>query len=218
MDSQERNLRSDIVAACRKLERKDLIVENDGNLSCRAGEGRILITPSGISKADIEPEDLMLTDMAGEVIAGTHKPSSEIRMHLQVYRDRPDVFAVVHAHPPMATAFTLAGFPFHAKALPETWMTIGPVPMAPYATPSTDEVPKAIAPYVAGHRAILLTRHGALTFGKSVYEACMRMEKIEHAAKILFYASILEDRKLPAAMTDGQIRRIEEALKLLSGT
>lgn len=215
MDSQESNFRSQIVAACRKLERKDLIAASDGNVSCRVGDNCILITPSGIPKGDLEPEDLVRTNMEGEVLEGTRKPSSEIRMHLYVYRHRPDVGAVVHAHPPMATAFTLSGFLFHSKALPEVWLTIGPVPTAPYATPSTDEVPQSIAPYVEHHRAILLRRHGALTFGKNVLEACMRMEKIEHAAKILFYASILEDRKLPASMSDSEIKRLEEAFSSL---
>lgn len=215
MDSQDLNLRNEIVAACRRLERKDLIAATDGNVSCRAGRDRILITRSGVAKGDVEARDLLVTDMEGSTIEGTGRPSSEIRMHLYVYRHRPDVAAVVHAHPPMATAFTLAGFPFHAKALPEVWLTIGAVPTAPYATPSTDEVPKSIAPYVADHRAILLRRHGALTFGASVREACLRMEKVEHAARTLFYAAILEDRKLPAAMSDGEIRRLEEAFAAL---
>jgi len=211
MDSQESNFRSQIVAACRKLERKDLIAASDGNVSCRAGENCILITPGGVPKGDLEPEDLVKTDMEGRVLEGTRKPSSEIRMHLYVYRHRPDVGAVVHAHPPMATAFTLSGFFYHSKALPEVWLTIGPVPTAPYATPSTDEVPKSIAPYVEKHRAILLRRHGAITFGKDVLEARMRMEKVEHAAKTLFFASLLEDRKLPASMSDNEIKRLEEA-------
>ncbi len=211
MDSQESNFRSQIVAACRKLEHKDLIAASDGNVSCRAGENCILITPGGVPKGDLEPEDLVKTDMEGRVLEGTRKPSSEIRMHLYVYRHRPDIGAVVHAHPPMATAFTLSGFFYHSKALPEVWLTIGPVPTAPYATPSTDEVPKSIAPYVEKHRAILLRRHGAVTFGKDVLEARMRMEKVEHAAKTLFFASLLEDRKLPASMSDNEIKRLEEA-------
>jgi L-fuculose-phosphate aldolase len=210
MDSQELNLRSEIIKACRKLEQKGLIAANDGNVSCRAGENSILITPGGISKGEIEPEDLVKTTMEGELLQGTRKPSSEIRMHLYVYRNRPDVFGIVHAHPTMATAFTLAGFPFNAKVLPEVWLMLGHVPTAPYATPSTDEVPQAIAPYVEKHRAILLRRHGALTFGKNVTEAYMRMEKLEHAAKILFYASILEDRKTPVPLYDSEIKKLEE--------
>jgi L-fuculose-phosphate aldolase len=210
MDSQELNLRSEVIKTCRKLEQKGLIAANDGNVSCRAGENCILITPGGVSKGDIEPEDLVKTDLEGQLIEGTRKPSSEIRMHLHVYRNRPDVFAIVHAHPIMATAFTLAGFPFNSKILPEVWLLLGPVPTAPYATPSTMEVPQSIAPYVEKHQAILLRRHGALTFGRNVTEACMRMEKLEHAAKTIYYASILEDRKTPVPLYEDEIRKLEE--------
>jgi len=210
VDSQEQSLRSEIIKACRKLEQKGLIAASDGNVSCRAGENTILITPGGASKGDIEPEDLVKTDLDGKLREGTRKPSNEIRMHLYVYHKRPDVSAIVHAHPSMATAFTLAGFPFNSKVLPEVWLMLGNVPTAPYATPSTEEVPQSIAPYIEKHRAILLRRHGALTFGSSVSEAYMRMEKLEHAARILFFASILEDRKTPVPLYDSEIRKLED--------
>ncbi|MCE5334571.1 MAG: class II aldolase/adducin family protein [Desulfobacteraceae bacterium] len=213
MDSQERNLRCEIITVCRKLEAKGLIAASDGNVSCRAGEGRILITPGGVAKGDMEAGDLVTASYEGELLEGTRKPSSEIKMHLHVYRNRPDVFAVVHAHPPMVTAFTLVGFPFNSKVLPEVWLSLGNVPTAPYATPSTDEVPQAIAPHVGRSNAILLRRHGALTFGSSVMQAYMRMEKLEHAAKIFCYASVLEDRKCPAVMADNEIKKLEGILK-----
>jgi L-fuculose-phosphate aldolase len=213
MDSQELNLRSEIIKACRKLDQKGLIAANDGNVSCRAGENTILITPGGVSKGDIGPEDLVKTDMEGTLLEGTRKPSTEIRMHLHVYQNRPDVCGIVHAHPAMATAFTLAGFPFNSKVLPEVWLMLGHVPTAPYATPSTDEVPQSIAPYVEKHSAILLRRHGAITFGKNVTEAYLRMEKLEHAAKILFYASMLEDRKTPVPLYDNEIKKLEDIRK-----
>ena len=213
MDSQELNLRSEIIKACRKLEQNGLIAANDGNVSSRAGADSILITPGGVSKGDIGPEDLVRTTLDGELTQGTRKPSSEIRMHLYVYRNRPDVSAIVHAHPIMATAFTLAGFPFNSKVLPEVWLMLGDVPTAPYATPSTPEVPESIAPYVEKHWAILLRRHGALTFGKNVMEAYLRMEKLEHAAKILFFASMLEDRKTPVPLYDSEIRKLENIRK-----
>ncbi len=208
MDSQERSLRLEIIKVCRKLESKGLIAASDGNVSCRLGEDCILITPSGVSKGDMEPEDLARTCMQGNLLEGRIRPSSEIRMHLLVYLMRPDVMAIVHAHPPLATAFTLAGFPFNSKVLPEVWLMLGKVPVAPYATPSTDEVPRSISPYIAESRAILLRRHGAITFGGSVTEACMRMEKLEHCAKILFYASMLEDRKTPVALTESEIAKL----------
>jgi L-fuculose-phosphate aldolase len=208
MDSQERSLRLEIIKVCRRLENKGLIAASDGNVSVRAGEDCILITPSGISKGEMEPEQIAKTCMQGNLLEGPIRPSSEIRMHLQVYRMRPDVSAVVHAHPPVATAFTLAGYPFNSKVLPEVWIMLGKVPVAPYATPSTDEVPKSIESYVTDSRAILLKRHGALTFGGNLVEACMRMEKIEHCAKILFYAAMLEDRKAPVALTEGEIAKL----------
>ncbi len=210
MDSQERSLRQGIIEVCRKLESKGLIAASDGNVSCRAGEDRMLITPSGVCKADLKPGDLAKTDMWGNHLEGRIRPSSEIRMHLHVYHNRPDVFAIVHAHPPMSTAFTLADFPFDSKVLPEVWLMLDHVPVAPYATPSTEEVPQSIDPYVQGSSAILLQRHGALTFGTSIMEAYMRMEKLEHAAKILFYATVLEGRKSPSSLAENDILRLAE--------
>lgn len=208
MDSQERSLRLEMIRVCRKLESKGLIAASDGNVSCRIDQDGILITPSGVSKGDLEPEELAKTSMNGNLLEGPIKPSSEIRMHLHVYRMRPDVSAIVHAHPPVVTAFTLAGFPFNSKVLPEVWLMLGKVPLAPYATPGTDEVPQSIEPHIMGSRAILLKRHGAITFGGGLMEARMRMEKLEHCAKILFYASMLEDRKTPVALTDSEIAKL----------
>jgi len=208
MDSQERSLRLEIIKVCRKLESKGLIAASDGNVSCRVGGNYILITPSGVSKGEVEPEEIAKTSMAANHVEGPIKPSNEIRMHLYVYRMRPDISAIVHAHPPVATAFTLAGFPFNTKVLPEVWLMLGRVPVAPYATPATDEVPKSIEPYIVDSRAILLKRHGAITFGGSPTEACMRMEKLEHCARILFYGAVLEDRKAPVALTDSEIAKL----------
>ncbi len=206
-------MRSELVAVCRKLERKGLIAASDGNVSCRLGDTRILITPSGASKGDLEPGDLLTTDLDGRADGGG-KPSSEIKMHLFVYRKRPDVSAVVHAHPPLATAFTLSGFRFDAKVLPEVWLTMGEVPTAAFAIPSTEQVPQSIAPYVENHRAILLERHGALTFGENATQAYMLMEKLEHAAKTLFLASVLKGRRPPEPLGEREIEKLEEAFRL----
>lgn len=194
----ESDLRADIISICRRLERSGLIAAMDGNISQRLAEDRLLITPSGKAKGRLTPRDLIVVDLNGKVLEGCGKPSSEIRMHLLVYEKRPDVNSIVHAHPPMLTAFTLSGIPFVSEALPEVWLTLGPVPTAPYATPTTQEVPEAIAPFLESHRAILMERHGALTFGGTLEEAYMRLEKLEHAAHILFYARLLkEDCPLP---------------------
>jgi L-fuculose-phosphate aldolase len=200
-------LRTELIWVCKKLEEKGLIAASDGNVSCRLGKDRLLITPSGKAKGDLKPLDLLTVDLRGNVLAGSGKPSSEIRMHLLVYQERPDVHAVVHAHPPMLTAFTLAGIPFLADALPEVLLTIGPVPTAPYATPTTEEVPASIAPLVADHNAMLLERHGSITFGRDLEEAYMRTEKLEHAAHTLFYAHQL-NRKLPSPLSKAQKEKL----------
>lgn len=187
-------LGADLIGICRRLCERGLVAATDGNVSCRCEDGTILITPSGVAKGELEQTDLLRLDERGQVLAGVGKPSSEFRMHMAVYSRRPDVSAVVHAHPPMLTAFTLAGMPFTAETLPEVWLTIGPVPTARYATPSTAEVVTAIVPFVADHQAILLERHGSLTMGKDLKEAYLRLEKLEHAAHTLFYSHLLSGR------------------------
>jgi L-fuculose-phosphate aldolase len=205
----ETRLRVELIAVCQKLAEKDLITATDGNVSCKVGEDSLLVTPSGKPKARLKPIDLLLLNLRGEILAGREKPSNEIRMHLEVYRRREDVGAVVHAHPPMLTAFTLAGIPFMADALPEVWLTFGPVPTAPYATPSTEEVPEAIAPYLEGHQAILLDRHGSLTLGRSLDEAYLRLEKLEHAARTLFFAQLLRNEP-PSPLQGEALKKLEK--------
>jgi len=206
----ESHMRQELVRICARLEERGLIAAMDGNASCRCGEDRLLVTPSGRAKGRLKPEDLLEVDGKGRVVSGEGRPSTEIRMHLLAYERRPDVQAVVHAHPPLLTAFTLAGIPFAADALPEVWLTVGPVPTAPYATPSTEEVPSSILPFIDDHQAVLLERHGSLTLGKSLEEACLRLEKLEHAAHTLYYASLLSGRP-PAPLPDDALRKLEKA-------
>jgi len=208
---EEASLRTEIIAVCQNLAEKNLISATGGNVSCRVGQDRLLVTPSGKPKGTLKPSELLLLNDQGEIQAGRGKPSTEIRMHLEVYRRRPDVRAVVHAHPPMLTALTLAGLPFVAEALPEVWLTVGPVPTAPYATPSTVEVPEAIGPFLARHDAILLERHGSLTLGKSPNEAYLRLDELEHAARILFYANLLS-KTPPLPLPQEALEKLE-ALK-----
>lgn len=185
-------MREELIAVCRRLDGAGLVAATDGNISCRLGDDRILITPSGARKGELTPLDLVLVDLNnGSILAGQGRASSEIRMHFLVYRRRADVRAVVHAHPPMLTAYTLAGMPFRADVLPEVWLGIGPVPTAPYATPTTEELASSISPLIEHHQAILLERHGSVTFGCNLKEACMRLEKLEHAAHTLFYSCLL---------------------------
>jgi len=201
-------MREELIGVCRRLDGAGLIAATDGNVSCRLAADRILITPSGTRKAELTPLDLVLVDLNdGSVIAGQGRASSEILMHFLVYRRRPDVMAVVHAHPPLLTAYTLAGMPFRADVLPEVWLTIGPVPTAPYATPTTEELASSIDPLIEHHQAILLERHGSVTFGCNLKEACMRLEKLEHAAHTLLYSSLLAGRP-PKSLSKAALRQL----------
>jgi L-fuculose-phosphate aldolase len=179
----------DIVRVCRRLYERGLIAGPDGNVSVRLDDGSILATPSGMSKIDVAPDDLVVVRLDGSVIAGERKPSSELRMHLRMYACRPDVRAVVHAHPPTATGFAVAGESFMAPVLPEVILQMGQVPLVRYATPGTDALADAIEPYVrAGNDALLLANHGATTCGPSLLVAHQRMESVEHAARIILAA------------------------------
>jgi L-fuculose-phosphate aldolase len=203
----EQPLRDELVRVCRELQRRGLIAATDGNVSCRLPSGEFLITPSGVSKGDLQAADVLRIDADGRTLGGSGNASSEVRVHLTVYARRPDVHAVVHAHPPMLTAFTLAGVAFRADVLPEVWAAIGPVPTVPYATPSTAELARAIEPFIAGHEALLLERHGSLTLGRSLREAYQRLDKLEHACRVLFYAQLLRG-DAPTPLSTAQLEML----------
>jgi L-fuculose-phosphate aldolase len=183
----ELKLRQKLVRICRMLHQKNLIAAMDGNVSVKFGDG-LLTTPSGVNKGFLEEEQLILVDWNGRVVEGDGQPTSEMAMHLAVYRLRPEVEAVVHAHPPLATAFSIAGISLEDFVLPEVVMTMGVIPTAAYATPSTADVPEAIRSLILKHDALILERHGALTVGRDLMEAYNKMEKLEHAALIIFSA------------------------------
>lgn len=193
--TRESVLREAICEAGRRMKAQGLAPGSDGNLSARLDEGTILITPSGFDKGFLEPDDLLTVNLVGELIPPTHrgrqhlKPSSETNMHVEVYRRRPDVQAVIHAHPPMAIACTLAGIRLDRSVLPEVIYHLGGIPTAPYATPGTPEGADAVRDLVQDYNAILLDRHGALTFGADIYQALMRLEWAEQAAKVVLAAS-----------------------------
>jgi len=182
------DLREELCRVCRLLYDRGYVAGHDGNVSLRLPDGNLLVTPSGVSKGRLEPEMLVVCDLEGNVLAGDRHPSSETPMHLEVYRQRPDVGAVVHAHPVMATAFAVCGKGLEEPFLIETISGLGSVPVAPYALPSTHEVPESIRPFVKDHSALLLANHGALTWGRDLWEAFDRMEVLEHTAKI--YAQV----------------------------
>jgi L-fuculose-phosphate aldolase len=180
----EAQLRSDIVEIGRRLWDRGYVASNDGNISVRLDDGRLLTTPKSVSKGFMSAEMMVVTDLNGRKLAGDREPSSELKMHLQVYRDRPDARAVVHAHPPTATGFAVAGIPLDRAVLAEVVTTLGSIPIAEYATPSTDELPQACSKYLKAHDGLLLANHGALAIGPDLFTAYYRMETIEHFARI----------------------------------
>lgn len=189
MHARDRNAAASAIAdVCRRLYERGLIAGPDGNVSVRLSDGSILVTPSGMSKGIVTAEDLVVVDMEGRELVGSRSPSSELRMHLRIYQRRPDARAVVHAHPPTATGFAVAGESFMAPVLPEVILQMGAVPLVPYATPGTDALADALEPYLARHDAVLLANHGATTLGRTLTEAHHRMESLEHAARILLAA------------------------------
>ena len=177
-----------VVTVCRRLYERGLIAGQDGNVSARLGADRLLVTPAGLSKIDVTADDLVVVTTGGEHVAGSRRPSSELGMHLRIYAMRADVGAVVHAHPPTATGFAVAGESFVADVLPEIIFQLGRVPLVPYATPGTPAVAEGLAPYILEHDAFLLANHGATTVGESLLVAHQRMESLEHAARILLAA------------------------------
>jgi L-fuculose-phosphate aldolase len=183
-------LKADIVEIGRRLWVRGFVASNDGNISVRIGPDRLLMTPTAVSKGFMTPEMMVVTDMDGTLVEGAsgRKPSSEIQMHLVAYRARPDVGAVVHAHPPLSTGFAVAGIPLDRAVLAEVVTTLGSIPIADYGTPSTRELSDAVAPYVRAHDGLLLANHGALALGKDLFAAYYKMETIEHFARISLVA------------------------------
>lgn len=175
----------------KKMYAKGYVVASEGNMSIRLGKNKILVTPGGKNKGELKISDLVIVDLKGKRISGDLKPSSELLMHLFVYEKREDVNAAVHAHPPYSTAFACAHLPLAQNLLPEVIMFLGKVPLTPYATPTTQEVPSSLLPFIEKHNAFLLENHGVLTLGKDIYEAYNRLEMVEHLGKVNLLCKIL---------------------------
>src|SRR5215211_2668336 len=187
----EEQLRADIVEAGRRLYARAYVASNDGNISARLDDHRLITTPKSVSKGFMTPDMMVIVDYNGTKLAGDRDASSELPMHLEIYRQRPDVHAVVHAHPPTATGFAVAGIPLTRAVLAEVITTLGSIPIAEYATPSTTELPDAVRKYIKAHDGMLLANHGALTVGADLFSAYYKMETIEHFAKISLVARLL---------------------------
>jgi len=190
----EKQLREQMCDICNKMWQLGWVAANDGNVTAKLEKNRFLTTPTGISKSFITEDKLLVVNEKGEIIEGLagYKPSSELKMHLRAYKERPDIGAVIHAHPPTATGFALAQIPLDSYSLIESAITIGSVPITPFGTPSTEEVPNSIAPYLNEHDVLLLENHGALAVGADLLTAYYRMETLELCAKTIYVARTLK--------------------------
>jgi L-fuculose-phosphate aldolase len=186
--SPELQVSLDIVRFAQMLHTQGFVAATDGNLSVRLDSGRVMVTPTGFSKGAVQPEDMVVVDMQGRKLSGSRNASSEIGMHLTIYKMRPDVGAVVHAHPCTATGFASAGIALDEPLCSEIVVTLGSVPLAPYATTGTAELSQSLAPFIPNHNAILMANHGVVTYGADIQQAYLRMEAVEHYAKIVLVA------------------------------
>jgi L-fuculose-phosphate aldolase len=186
---------AEIVRCCRTLWEAGLLAGSDGNVSVRLGPDRVLVTPRGVLKSEMDSGDLVQVDLAGRRLEGCREASTELDLHLRVYRRREECGAVLHAHPPTATGFAVAGQGLPGDVLPEITLLMGEVPCVPYATPGTRALGDAVEPFLDRHVAVLLANHGALTWGLDLVQARTRMESLEHGARILLTAHVLGGMK-----------------------
>ncbi len=191
MEKTESLYRNDIIDICKRIHTNGWIAANDGNISIRIGPNTVLCTPTGMSKGYLTTDQLIKVDMDGNKIDGDLEPSSEVKMHLDVYKSKENIGAVVHAHPPNSTGFAVAGIALDECIMPEIIISLGSIPLTRFGTPSTSEIPDNIRPYLKEHDVFLLENHGALSIGKDVYQAYYRMESLELFAKINLVARML---------------------------
>lgn len=195
--------RAEIVRICHLIYEKGWVAANDGNVSVRLAEDRILCTPTAISKAMVEADDLIVCDMAGNKVEGHRERTSEIAMHITIYSMRSDVAAVVHAHPPVATGFAAAGRALDKALLPEAIIQLGAVPLAAYGLPGTPALTEGMLPLIPEYDALLMENHGCVSYGRDAWQAFFRMEMVEHLARITFVAEMLGGaRPLPREEVD----------------
>lgn len=185
---REQEQRSELIRVARRLDSKGILTSTDGNLSARLDDGAILITPGGSCKGLMDPADLIVVQVHGKA---DPRASSELALHRTVYDERPDVKAIIHAHPPYATAYAVAGIPLDRPILSEVVLTLGDVPLAPYAPPTRDDLAQSIRPYLREHSAILLRHHGVVVFADTLSRACSLMETLEHVAHVDFVTRVL---------------------------
>ncbi|HXY51271.1 MAG TPA: class II aldolase/adducin family protein [Terriglobales bacterium] len=199
--ASQRQYREQIVRYGRMLHANGMVAATDGNLSVRLGPERILVTPTCMSKGAMRASDLVVVDMEGRPVAGRRKVSSEIAMHLLIYRLRPDVNGIVHAHPPTATGFAAAGMALNQPLVCEVVIGLGSIPLAKYGTPGTPELTEALEPLVPQYDALLMSNHGVVAYGGDLDQAYMKMETVEHFARIALVTHLL-GRQQPLGETE----------------
>ena len=205
----EFEIKKQICEIGKRIYDRGMVAANDGNISVKISENEFLCTPTGVSKGFMTPEYICKVDRDGKVIQANpgFKPSSEIKMHMRVYKERPDVNAVVHAHPMYATGFAIAGIPLTQPIMPEAVIALGCVPIAKYGTPSTEEIPDAVSEHLQYFDAVLLENHGALSYSDSLLNAYHKMESVEFYAKLLYISNQLGG---PKELSEAQVQRLYE--------
>jgi len=214
--NNEWELRKQIVEVGRRIWLRGYVAANDGNITVLLNDNEVLTTPTGVSKGFMTTDMIIKCDRQGNVINKNtkYRPSSELKMHLEVYKERPDVRSVVHAHPTYATSFAVAGIPLDKCVLPEAIIVIGAVPIAPYGLPSTSEIPDRIRPYIKNSDAILLENHGALTLGSDLFNAYYKMETLEHTASIVWKAIQLGNLNILSPEERDRLLQLREKFNL----
>ncbi len=192
----EEKFRQEITGICHLIYQKGYVASTDGNVSMRLPDGTIMCTPTRCNKGFVKPSDLVVIDLKGEKVRGERKQSSEMAMHLLIYQMRPEIQAVVHAHPACATAFAAAGIPLNKALISEVVLAVGCIPLAQYGTPGTPELTDELRPFISMHDALLMSNHGVVTYGKTLEDAFNLMDTVEHFAKISIYTRILGRERL----------------------
>ncbi len=205
----EYEIKKQICEIGQRIYNKGMVAANDGNISVKISENEFLCTPTGVSKGFMTPEFICKVDKNGNVIQANKgfKPSSEIKMHMRVYKERPDVNSVVHAHPLYATSFAIAGIPLTEPIMPEAVIALGCVPIAAYGTPSTEEIPDAVSEHLQYFDAVLLENHGALSYSDSLLNAYYKMESLEFYAQLLYQSKVLGGPKI---LSEERVQRLYE--------
>lgn len=212
--ASDRQHRLDIVQYGRMLYENGFVAATDGNLSVRLDEDHLLVTPTCISKGRMRASDMVIVDMDGKRLAGKRRVSSEIGMHLLIYRLRPDVHGIVHAHPPTATGFAASGLDLNRPLVCEVVVGLGSIPLARYGTPGTPELTDALEPLIPNHDAILMANHGVVTFGSSLESAYMKMETVEHFAKIALVTHLLGNEQ---PLGEKEVQKLHEVRHRYNG-